>query len=1173
MAFEFKNKFGRSRVLGLLAVLALTAVFSVQMVGQSTLTGDIAGTVTDPSGAVVSGATVSAKSATTGVSQSTTTSASGAFRLPLLKPDTYRLTITQTGFRTASQTVEVAISAVAIANIKLEVGQTSETVEVTAGTPLIETENANLSTTFNSTKIENLPNGGNDVTAYAYTAPGVLQNTSSGGGYGNFTAFGLPATSNLFTVNGNDEMDPYLNLNNSGATNLLLGANEVEEVGVTSNGYTGQYGRMAGAQVNYSTKSGGNSFHGNMKYWYNDVSMNGADWFLNHTNTKPGFDVNNQYAAQIGGPIMKDKLFFFVGTEGLRYVLSTSNQINLPNAQFQSDILANLGTSGLAQSVPFYSKLFNLYNNAPGFANSTPVVGGGCGDFDGQTLNGHTYGAAGLPCQNTFRSTAGALSTEWLMYTKVDWVHTNNDKWSIRMKNDHGFQPTYIDFLSPNFNAVSNQPQWEGQLTNTHIINNNIVNQFIGSVFWYSAIFSQSNAALAQQTFPFGIQDFTGAIGNISAGNLVAGGGEQYNFPQGRNVTQYQLVDDVSINKGNHGLKFGVNFRRDDVTDANRGTRTIPRVRIFSQTNFAEGFIDQFSQRFPDTLENRVNSYSFGIYGQDEWRATSKLKLTLTLRMDRNSNVGCPAGCFNRMATQFDQLNHDPNVPLNQAMVTGQKEAFQSVQAVNFQPRFGFAYNLHQNTVLRGGIGMFSDLYPGTLASGYLAQAPQDPTFTLGAGFFSPDQPGSDQSLVAGCNTAFRSTYAAGGTIGDYKAAAPRCISPDYRNAVNHLKNPTYVEWNLELQHAIGNRTAISLNYVGNHGYDEFNYNGLADSRDTNPFGLPLAAGQPSPSGLPAAYPDPKFRNVLSLNNGATSAYNGLTAGVSEKALYGFQFSANYTWSHALDVISNGGILPYSFNDSIGNVANTFNPKTLNYSNADNDFPHALNLNYVLQPTTHYQGMMDRVLGGWTLSGTFFARSGYPFTMFDGNTVGLLGNSTGFVVDYTSQPYPLSNASFDCSGHNQNTGCFGAVANATPAQIALGNNPQYISGWASPGNANFFCTPGVGSCTANGVDPTIWDGSFGHIRRNTLRGPHYFNSDFSVLKSFKLSERFGFGVGANFYNVFNHPNFGNPNHDLANPAAAGITFTTVEPPTSPYGAFVGSAVSGRIIQLHGELRF
>ena len=141
------------------------------------------------------------------------------------------------------------------------------------------------------------------------------------------------------------------------------------------------------------------------------------------------------------------------------------------------------------------------------------------------------------------------------MYAKVDWVHSNNDKWSMRMKNDHGIQPTYIDFLTPAFNAVSIQPQWEGQLTNTRIISTNVVNQFLGSVYWYGAIFQQSNATLAKSTLPYALYDFDSPFGNPNTG--VMAGGEQNVFPQGRNVTQYQLVDDVSVNKGNHGLKFG----------------------------------------------------------------------------------------------------------------------------------------------------------------------------------------------------------------------------------------------------------------------------------------------------------------------------------------------------------------------------------------------------------------------------------------------------------------------------------------------------------------------------------------------------------------------------------------------------------------------------------------
>lgn len=1127
-------------------VLAFLIALSSIAGAQTSVTGEIAGTVTDTSGAVVSGVEVTAKSASTDVTQTTSTNGNGAFSFVFLKPDTYKLTVSHSGFRSSTQNIVVSVGAVVTANVRLEVGQTSETVEVTAGAPLLETENANLSTTYNSAQVENIPNGGNDITAYAYTAPGVLMNTSSGGGYGNFTAFGLPATSNLFTVNGNDEMDPYLNLNNSGATNLLLGASEVEEVGVTSNGYTGQYGRMAGAQVNYSTKSGGNNFHGLLNYFYNDVAMNGTDWFLKHTNTKPGFDVNNQYAAQIGGPIVKDKLFFFIGTEGLRYVLSTSNPIQLPTRAFENDVIANLQSpagANLPNSVPFYNKMFSLFDNAPGASAGVPISGaGGCGDIDGSIINGHAYGTGALPCAKAYRSTVGALSTEWLMFTKVDWAHTNNDKWSVRMKNDHGLQPTYIDYLTPNFNATSIQPAWEGQLSNTHVFGPNLVNQFIGSVFWYSAIFKQSDAALASSTLPYAIYDLTGNWGNLATGTLL--GGEQNVFPQGRNVTQYQLTDDISLTRNNHGLKFGVNFRRDDITDATFGVRSIGRARIFALSDFINGAIDQFSQRFPKSLEERINMYSVGFYGQDEWRVSPKLKLTLTMRLDRNSNATCPGNCFTRLATQFTQLNHDPTIPYDQMMHTNLSTAFSSVQAINAQPRFGFAYSLMQNTVLRGGIGMFSDLYPATLVDGFAAQAPFDPTFTLTPQLLSPGEGSSSAAAIAAnCNSAFQSTFASGGDLAAYQllangGATVPCRAPDYHDVVNHLKNPTYVEWNTELQHSIGSRAAISINYVGNRGYDEFAFNDLANSRDHNGV-----AGQPSASGLPYNYPDLRIRNLQTLSNGSTSNYNGLTAGFSERAVYGLQFSVAYTYSHALDSVSNGGILPYSLNDSLGPAINPFNLKALNYSSGDNDVRQSFNANYVWQIPTHYHGAMNQVLGGWTLSGTLFARSGYPFTMQDTNLAGVYGNSTGYAVGFSPLPTFVGGKLPDCSGHDQTTGCFGANPTAV-----------FESGSGGP------------------TDP-VWDGTFGHTRRNSFRGPKYFNTDFSVLKTFKLTERVGLGIGANMYNVLNHPNFGNPFHDLAAGSLAGMAYTTVEPPTSPYGAFVGAAASGRIIQLHGTLRF
>lgn len=366
-----------------------------------------------------------------------------------MQPGRYTVTATQQGFRSVAQPAQVAVGQVSSLNIQLAVGQASQTVEVTAAAPLLQTETGNISTTFNTQQIENVPNPGNDMTYVAQTAPGVTINSSSGGGYGNFTAFGLPATSNLFTVNGNDEMDPYLNLNNSGATNLLLGSNEVQEVAVVSNGCTGQYGRQAGAQVDYVTKSGTNSFHGNAKYWWNGRYLNANDWFANHDGASRPFENNNQYAASLGGPIVKDKAFFFVGTEGLRYILGTSNQIFVPTPTFQSAVLSNLATTGQAAQVPFYQNIFNIMNGAPGLAHAVPVNDTtdpsgllGCGDVGGTTLAGIPFGAGGVPCAVTFRSTVGAPSTEWLLYSRVDFNLGNNDKLNLRFKTDHGVQAT-----------------------------------------------------------------------------------------------------------------------------------------------------------------------------------------------------------------------------------------------------------------------------------------------------------------------------------------------------------------------------------------------------------------------------------------------------------------------------------------------------------------------------------------------------------------------------------------------------------------------------------------------------------------------------------------------------------------------------------------------------------
>src|SRR4051812_21331568 len=247
-------------------VFVLCLFMTVNMAAQSIVSGDVTGTVTDPSGAVVPGATVTLKNNDNGSTQTVTTNNAGTYRFALLKPGRYTITVNQAGFAATNTGAFVAVGQVTRADVKLNVNQSNQTVEVTAETPLVQTENGNVQSSYNTAQIEALPNPGGDITYVAQQAPGVAINTS--GGYGNFTANGTPATSNLFTVNGNDEMDPFLNLNNSGASNLTLGANELSEATVTTAGYTGEFCRNAGAQINYATKSGTNNFHGNALYFW-----------------------------------------------------------------------------------------------------------------------------------------------------------------------------------------------------------------------------------------------------------------------------------------------------------------------------------------------------------------------------------------------------------------------------------------------------------------------------------------------------------------------------------------------------------------------------------------------------------------------------------------------------------------------------------------------------------------------------------------------------------------------------------------------------------------------------------------------------------------------------------------------------------------------------------------
>jgi Carboxypeptidase regulatory-like domain/TonB dependent receptor len=1086
------------------------------------VTGGISGTITDPTGASVSGATLTLASNTTADTYSTVSSSTGGYVFSLLKPGDYTLTAKKDGFKTSSQKITVLLGQNSTVNFPMELGDTTTTIEVTAAGNLLQTENANIATTFDTRTVQNIPNPGNDLTYIAQTAPGVAMNTSSTPGYGNFSAFGLPGTSNLFTVNGNDYNDPFLNLNNSGASNLLLGSNDVQEVAVVSNGYTGQYGRMAGAQIDYSSRSGTNSFHGSANYYYTGSALNAEDYFLKASGQPKPLQNNNQWAADFGGPIKKDKAYFFVDTEGLRYIFATATQSFLPTAAFQNYVLSQIPSTATS----FYQQAFGLYNGAKGAANAVPTANT-CLGIGGTTVNALPGGSTDCLGAVTLAGSSG--NQEWLLIGRVDYSLSDRDKIFGRVKFDRGTQPTYADPIDPAFNAISHQPQDEGQLNYTHIFSPTVANNFIFSDLWYSAIFQSTNVSSANAAFPEIL-----CSSDTSMSCLGAAGGEfpfGFFFPQGRNVEQWQLVDDLSVERGHHTFKMGVNFRRDDVSDYRASELTNPAAVSTSLAGFATDTVDtsttlNFAQSSPQPLA----IYSFGLYFQDEIRINQKLKLTLAIRADRNSGGVCQSNCVSIPTLPFQELSHDAAIPFDQMVTAGQSSILRDVEKVVFQPRAGFAWSpLGEKTVFRGGVGLFSDLYPGTLLDNFTTNFPEVTSFSIPGGSVDPAEAGSGMNLVQSCNSAFQSAFHGGQTLSQYQAAAPACAAalPPLYDVTAKTLNPKFVEWNFEVQHTLAKKTLVSVNYVGNHGYDI-----LLTNPYLNAFCTTAVCGSGFTELPVGAAPDARVAAVQQLTNSGFSNYNGVTASVQQNLWHGLTARFNYTYSHSTDNVSNGGVLPYSISNSITAQIDPSNPNA-SYASSDYDVRHQFSANYVWDlPIRFSNHLLNTLVGGWQVAGTFFFRTGLPFSIEDG----LQANAF--------------------------------VPNNLTANGAFLANILYAPTAGVPTSFGSSCATTACFSTSSFATPT----DFNAFARNAFRGPGYFNTDMNLKKTFALNERYRFTLGANFFNILNHPNFDSPvSNNLS--SSFGMITTAAVSPTTPYGAFASAAEGMRILQVFAKINF
>ncbi len=693
----------------LAVILAVVAFLPpAQAMAQGETTSAIVGQVRDTTNAVVPDAAVAITNLETGLRRSAKTDDAGRFNFPQLKPGTYSVKAEAQGFEPQqNDNVISGLGQKQTVDFTLRVARSNETVDVNSEAPLINPENANTSTTLNTSALEDLPNPGGDLTYPLQFSPGALINTAGSGndfvggtnGYGNVEFNGLPALSNGYIVDGLETNDPLTNLNSGLSTNLVLGLNSISEVTVNTLSYSVDQGRYGASQVNYVTKSGTNRFHGNLYELWNGSLLNAADYFTNATpgNHKPGATVNH-FGGSVGGPIAHDKLFFFFDSEWVRIALPIVTPTIVPSTAFQAYVLQQLSggqTTGCGSGDPnenclFYQQMFSLYGNA----NGTPTAILGC-----------PLGAAGDGCANRQSISHSSDDHEQVQTVRLDYNVNQKDTAWFRFQSDSGLQAAYTDPINPVFNAFSPQPLYSFAAGHTHVFSQNLVNYFNPAFSWYESLFGPSNLQKTLSAFPIVLQG-----GGANAFTPV--GGLDNTWVQGRRAARFFINDNLAWSRGAHELRFGTNIRIFRLNDYDFGEGTVPTVTYANLQQYIDGVANTASESFPSNLNEPFNFLNVDVYAQDTWKVTRTLTWTFGLRDTFNSNPLNPHDQVARLRGSFSSIPHD-NQPLNTVIQTHLGNLFSSTPVAILQPRTAIAWQFEPKSVLRTGFGIFQRYLAG----------------------------------------------------------------------------------------------------------------------------------------------------------------------------------------------------------------------------------------------------------------------------------------------------------------------------------------------------------------------------------------------------------------------------------------------------------------------------
>jgi len=1105
----------------LFLILSLGLCLTGLALGQSS-TGTVQGSVADAQGAIIPDASVVITNLGTNRAIKVTSDPSGLFSLPALDPGPYKVEVQVANFSTAVQQITLQTAQVVNLEFKLQPGSTSQTVEVTAATPIVDTSTSSVGDTVVGRQLVDLPMNGRNFTDLAALVPGVTRgqpgNTQTGqgnqaetfryatSGGGAISANGVRLQANNFLFDGIDNNESLVN-----TIVFFVDPDAIQEFRVDTNVAPAEYGRAGGAVINATYKSGTNNWHGGAFYQLRNSAADASPNYFDPTVPKPLFH-RNQFGFSGGGPLLKNKLFIFGDYQGVRQALPlTDGPITVPTALERTGNFSELLTTPPVNGKPTAIQL-----NYPG-GQGIPVAGN---IFTAPFVTaGYNYLNAfplpNIPSASDPRCTLGAASDGVCVESNYQPDRIQEQKYNdfnVRLdyilgtRNQLFARYSYGQDVDITTSQLPTLPAGYGSgyqfqhprsvvLGETHTFGNSVINEFrLGYV----------RSFLGYEP-PLGSIPISANLGipNANTSSLLGGGalignnGSQLSYTGDYGdyfvpEDTYQLADNVSWVKGRNTFKFGANVIWRQVNFFNpiagkgyfQANASEPWSTGFEQADLLVGWINDY-QVGPASAMFHTRSWENGFYGQDDYRLSNRLTLNLGLRYDLFT---WPTEINNRMANF--------NVATGEIELAGQNgisdSAGLSNPTKNFAPRIGFAYDLFgdQKTVVRGGYGIFYFID----REGIDKQMSQNAPFG-GSAFYSYQNALTNNGYFANGTGTFLTlggltTANANGTpnIGaitpsGFPSKATLPVSLTHPQSVSltgwlpHDTTSNMQEWNLQIERQLDAKTALTLAYVGTKGTH------LSTFYDVNRPAYDTAT----------AYPFPGLGTVPVNDTSGNSIYHGLHAQVERRLTNGISFAGAYTWAHAIDNTQAGFDTDFRYG---GNVVDPFQWPTRERANSNLDVRNRFVFNALYELPfgrgrtfgQNWNPAVDAIVGGWQFSPILTFSSGFPIDV---------------VCDYCSNPSTRP----DVIGPLHQTN--------VPAQWFV------TSSFAKTCSTDFPCFPGSNTPIAPGDSP-----------RNPFTGAGTKTMDLSLSKSFSLTERFRAQLRGEFFNLFNTPQYAPPDGNM-----------------------------------------